>query len=152
MNSFQGFRCCVSIGGQLSEFIEATVGLHQGAPFSMLGYCLLDEMLLKPLVESPHSIHIGKICVSAPAYADDLTLNAISVKALQQLLNIVNEFASNWRLRFNPNKCKYLVYDQDKPQTQSSNWGMKRSRNVMPTAILVLSCHQVAKKCQNICD
>ena len=114
MNSFQGFKCCVSIGDTLSDFFETTIGLHQGAPFSMLGYCLIDEMLLKPLIQSVYSIHIGRMCVTAPAYADDLTLNAISVKALQKLLDVVYEFSCKWRLQFNPQKCKILVYGDDK--------------------------------------
>merc|ERR1711893_210046 len=84
INSFRGFQCCVSIGGVNSSMFEPEIGLHQGAPVSMLGYCLLDEMLLKPLTNSRYSLHVDELCVSCPAYADDLTLVAISVKALQE--------------------------------------------------------------------
>ncbi len=80
----------------------------------MTGYCLLNEMLLKPLTRSPYSIHIDDLCVSCPAYADDLTIIAISVRALQELLNIVYDFSCKWRLQFNPKKCKIIVYGNDR--------------------------------------
>ena len=114
INSFQGYKCCVSIGGVNSEFFEPELGLHQGAPFSMLGYCLFSEMLLRPLTKSQYSIHIQDICLSCPAYADDLTLIAVSARGLQKLLDIVHDFSNKWRLSFNHTKCKILVYGTDR--------------------------------------
>ncbi len=114
IKSFEDFQCCVSIGGIHSDAFVTNVGLHQGAPLSMLAYCLLDEMLLKPLTASRYSIYVGNLCVTSPAYADDLTINAISARALQHLLDIVFEFSCKWRLQFNPTKCKIIVYGEDK--------------------------------------
>ncbi len=61
-----------------------------------------------------YSIYIGQLCVTSPAYADDLTINAISAKALQNLLDVVHKFSSKWRLLFNPSKCKIIIYGEDK--------------------------------------
>jgi hypothetical protein len=114
INTFKSFKCCVSIDGKLSEYFEALQGLHQGAPFSMLGFSLYNDKLIRYLKQNQVGLAVGDIIVTSPAFADDLTVMAPNIKALQILLNKIYDFSSKWRLEFNPEKCRIVVYGKDK--------------------------------------
>ena len=114
IKSYDGFRCCVSIGGQYSEFFEALQGLHQGAPISMTGFALYDNILIKALVQCMVGLQLGDTDVTCPAYADDIVVLTTNVATLQVLLNKVHEFSRQWRLKFNAAKCAIVVYGKDK--------------------------------------
>ena len=87
-----------------SEPFEILQGLHQGDPLSMTGYSLYSNDLLKLLNEANNGIKLGNTTVPAIAFADDLTIIAKNKYAMQDLLNIVFEYSSTWRLDFNPAK------------------------------------------------
>ena len=49
-------------------------------------------------------------------FADDIVLLASCARELQAMLDVAAEFASRWRLKFNPEKCGVQVVGQKKQQ------------------------------------
>ena len=74
-------------------------------------------MYINPLIEklnaSKQGCHIGNLAENAFAYADDIVLLSPSCQALRNLIDITEEFANEYKLNFNPQKCKMLVYSKD---------------------------------------
>ena len=88
MQSYDSFQCCVSIGGSKSETFESLQGFHQGAPLSMTGFSIYDNVLVTGLLECKVGMKVEEINVTFPAFADDIVEMSTNVAALQVLLNI----------------------------------------------------------------
>ena len=113
MKFYKKFECHVKIGKHMSESFEALQGIHQGAPCSMFMFQVFVNELLLMLKRSCYCIKLNGIRISSPAYADDLTIISLSSEGLQALLSIANRFSRKWRLSFNSDKCKILVFGED---------------------------------------
>ena len=53
------------------------------------------------LKDSKVGCYVGRLCVAAVAYADDIVLLAPSVGAMRVLLNVCDEFAFKYDVVFN---------------------------------------------------
>ena len=114
MQSYDSFQCCVSIGGSKSGKFEALQGFHQGAPLSMTGFSIYDNVLITGLLECIVGMKVGETNVTCPAFADDIVVMSTNAAALQVLLNKVHQFSCKWRLTFNANKCSIVTCGTDK--------------------------------------
>ena len=123
--SYNQFKCCVCIGGMTSDEFTILQGLHQGGPFSMMGFELFNDELLKILTASTEGLEINNLCLTSPAFADDLTVMALSKKALQNLMDKIFEFSHKWRIEFNPTKCHVIIYGKDKQPGTNVYFGNK---------------------------
>ncbi|MCP3891899.1 MAG: hypothetical protein GY702_23985, partial [Desulfobulbaceae bacterium] len=113
VKSYTGFKCCVSIGGINSELFQVDQGFHQGAPFSMTGFNLYDNILIKSLTDSLCGLRIEDMKLVCPAFADDIVVMSTNISSLQTLMDLVYCFSCKWRLNFNANKCALVVYGRD---------------------------------------
>ena len=111
---YKTFRGCVQIDSINSEWFTAIMGIHQGAPWSMLLYQLFNDNLLRELQNARHGCSIGNITVTCPAFADDIALIAMSKHGLQKLINIAQAYSTKWNYQYNVNKCAFLVFGKDK--------------------------------------
>ena len=84
-------------------------GNRQGHVRSSGHYKVYINPLLTALNKSKLGFHIGPICVTAVAVADDTYLFAGSPSALQAILKIVSFFARRYRIKFNTSKTKLVV-------------------------------------------
>ena len=66
--------------------------------------------LLDLLQKSMYSLNVYGIKISSIAYADDLSLLALSKVGLQSMLNSVFKYSCKWRFQFNSSKCKLLIF------------------------------------------
>ena len=66
--------------------------------------------MINSLQESKQGCYIGNICTNAFAYADDIVLLTPSCTALRSLINICEQYAYSYKLKFNPEKCTLLIY------------------------------------------
>ena len=69
----------------------------------------VDELLTR-LSMSEFGCMIGQKYYGAIGYADDISLTAPSIYALNKMCNICLEFASEYDLKFNPSKCQLAKY------------------------------------------
>jgi hypothetical protein len=85
-------------------------GVKQGGIVSPLLFCVYLDGLLKMLKDSKVGCYVGRLCVAAVAYADDIVLLAPSVRAMRLLLNVCDEFAFKYDVVFNACKSKCLLF------------------------------------------
>ena len=97
-------RMAVRVNGCTSESFPLQTGIPQGSPLSPLLYITFTAPLLQLLG------------TSAVAYADDVTLltcghsTAMAAAKTQALLRLVEQWASTWRVKFNPDKSQVMAF------------------------------------------
>ena len=106
---YRGFTCKIKLHGGMSEAFEVLQGLHQGAPFSMDGYCIYDNALIDELQQSVYGLKVIDYDINCAAYADDITIVARCGNDLQYLFDIAYKFSMKWRFEYNPKKCAILI-------------------------------------------
>jgi hypothetical protein len=106
-----------------SEWFLALQGLHQGAPCSMLMHQVYENDMIKEFKNCISGSVIENITVTSPAYADDISLVALSKKGLQRLFNIAYNFSVKWRFEFNISKCAIVIYGKDQYPSLSVTLG-----------------------------
>ena len=99
----------VSWCGVISDYFHALNGVKQGDVLSPVLFCIYIDILLVALAKAGVGCFIGKNFVGALAYADDIVLLAPSPTALHKMLQICDEFATDYSIVFNAQKSKCLV-------------------------------------------
>ena len=89
-------------------------GVKQGGVISAPLFALYIDPLLKRLNSSKQGCHIGHLAANAFGYADDVVLLTPSCEALKNMIKICENFAEEYKLNFNPKKCKIIVYSTQK--------------------------------------
>ena len=111
---YKRFICYVRVGKCLSEGFEALQGIHQGAPCSMLMFQIFKSKMLEQLSQCIFALNMYGIRFCSPAFADELTVIALSKEGLQAMLNIIHKHSFKWRIDFNPKKCSIMVFGDKK--------------------------------------
>ena len=75
------------------------------------------------------------------AYADDVTLISATVPGLQRMIDVCTQYAEEWRMLFNPAKCKCMTMGRNEFGVELS-WYLKGSlvENVSEMDLLI-RCH-----------
>ena len=106
----------VKFNNTLSDYFCVTNGVKQGGVISpTLFTCYIDDML-KRLESSKIGCHCGSQYVGCVSYADDVILLSPTVTALKEMINICEDFANEYHIKFNGSKCNLLVCDKKKCQ------------------------------------
>ena len=92
-----------------STSFECTNGIKQGGVLSPTLFCIYMDELLNRLEKSGYGCYIGYEFLGALSYADDLTLVAPSIHALQKMLNVCACFANEYDVLFNASKSVLLL-------------------------------------------
>ena len=105
-----------------SSIFSMTNGVRQGAILSGFAYCFYMNDLFSKLRKNKSGCWIRGTFFGIIGYSDDSLLLAPSLHALQEMLQICEEYAQSHNLRFstdkNPNKCKTkcLAFFNKNPQ------------------------------------
>ncbi len=84
--------------------------LNKGGVFSPILFAIyMDELLIR-LKKSGVGCHIGNVFVAALVCADDVTLICPTLKSLNMLINLCEEFTKEYNVAFNGTKTKLLVF------------------------------------------
>ena len=82
-------------GSAVSSAFTVSNGIRQGGLISPILYNVYTDSLNTQLHRAKIGCHIAGECINHVAYADDMVLLAPSAKALQSLINICVEYASD---------------------------------------------------------
>ena len=107
-------------------------GLHQGAPWSMDLFEVLKNDLLVELKLCNVGSSINKVRTTSPAYADDVTLAALSKNDLEVLITKCYNYSIKWRFEYNVSKCAVVIFGKDKCKSMKIKLGnteIKESSN-----------------------
>ena len=108
-----------SWNGTTSDHFRLSNGVKQGGILSPILFCVYVDELLNRINSSGLGCHIGHISYAGLGYADDVGTLAPSVKALQSLLYICDDFATEYNVLFNAGKTKCMrIGGVSKPPTR----------------------------------
>jgi len=97
--------------GVRSDSFECKNGVKQGGVLSPVLFCVYIEKLLLQLEQRGVGCHIGQVFAGAVAYADDVTLMAPCLSAMQKLLDVCTHYANDFNLQFNASKSQAMIFN-----------------------------------------
>ena len=111
-NMYSSVFYCVKLNGCISEKIPSNVGVKQGCVLSPLLFNLYLHDLTSIFDPTCDPISLYDIKLSCLMFADDLVILSESAKGLQNALDKLYEYCSQWGLTVNTNKTKVLIFNR----------------------------------------
>jgi hypothetical protein len=68
--------------------------------------------LAEDLQSSAFGCKLGQVPCGGILQADDIALMALTQVSLQKLLNMCEDYGKKWRFKYNPAKCKIIVFNE----------------------------------------
>ena len=96
--------------GAYSEYFDVLTGTKQGGIISPRIFSLYMDELIERLKKRGIGCHTIELFVACLLYADDLCLIAPTRSAMQEMLNICQQYCSEYCLTFNVKKSKVLLF------------------------------------------
>ena len=90
--------------GTFSEYFDVLTGTKQGGVISPRIFTLYMDDLIDRLKKRGIGCHLIDLFVACLFYADDLCLIAPTRSAMQEMLNLCQEYCSEFCLTFNVNR------------------------------------------------
>ena len=109
-HSYKEASACVMYNGHTSCSFPIRQGVGQGRVLSAWMFLLYINDLISSLDNLKRGAVIGDLHVPTVVLADDTTLISTTHSGLQASLNVVHEYACQWRLCYNPTKSCVLVF------------------------------------------
>ena len=81
------------------------------------------------LCETMKGWNMYDLSVVCPMYADGITIIATYSTTVKNLLKVVQEFASKWRLQFNPKKCSYMTFSRNATPKNVDQVGWQKNKS-----------------------
>jgi hypothetical protein len=100
----------ISWNGVLSDPIYPTNGVKQGGVLSPILFCIYLDELLQLLSQSGYGCKIGRSYFGVFSYADDIILLSPTLKGLQSMLDICNDFGIKYHIKFNEKKTQCIIF------------------------------------------
>jgi len=111
-NLYSKSKCFIKLGSKRTGTFEYTRGVRQGCILSPLLFNLyLNELSLQldQTIRSDPIILPNNTRLSSLLYADDLVLLSKSKEGLQNCIDTVGNFCSNWQMNVNDKKSKVMI-------------------------------------------
>ena len=108
---YSDVSCCVRINNVCTEFFDILCGVKRGCILSPL----IFSLYINDCIERINALNKGVSLdngerVSVLAYADDLVIIAEKEQDLQDQLDVLSEWCTNWGLLLNKDKSKIVHY------------------------------------------
>ncbi len=102
--------CAVRINEMVTDWFATSQGVKQGDNLSPTCFLTFINPLIGLLKESGVGVKVGSSLISVLVYADDLVLLAENENDLQNLLDLLYDWCSKWRLSVNTDKTKVMHF------------------------------------------
>ena len=119
---YENLENSVRVNGRLTDWFSQTAGVRQGDVLSPTLFALYINDLAYDVKQfgAQYGVKVGDDIVNILLFADDVVLISDSEVGLQLLLNITNNWARDWRLRFNMDKTNIVHFR--KPSVQCTSF------------------------------
>ena len=107
---YSDLKCCVKWADQFSDWFAITAGVRQGGILSPDFYSIYVDDLITKLKASKKGCYYDASFAAALFYADDMAILAPSIRGLQSLLEICEEYCAEWDICLNAKKSKNLYF------------------------------------------
>jgi len=124
---YDNLESCVRLSGGLTDFFECTIGTRQGCILSPALFSLYMKKLVDMLKEFDcKGIYVNEEArnLMALLYADDVTEGACTVRKLQDMIHVLEEFCKMWGLAVNIEKTKVMVFRKGGKVKKNEKWFM----------------------------
>ena len=101
---------CAQWERHTSRTFHVCNGVKQGAVISPILFAIYYDELIVKLASRGYGCRISQHFVGALSYADDITLLSPSLKALQYMVNICEEYGKEFNVTFNDKKTTGMVF------------------------------------------
>ena len=101
---------CAQWERHTSRTFHVCNGVKQGAVISPILFAVYYDELIAKLASSGYGCRISQHFVGALSYADDITLLSPSLKGLQYMVNICEEYGKEFHVTFNDKKTTGMVF------------------------------------------
>ena len=105
-------RSCIKVKEGLTNFIDLNLGVRQGDNLSPALFKIFINDLPKYLDGTKDHVDLGDLTINCLMYADDVVILSTSKTGLQEKLNKLEKFCSDWCLQVNINKTKVVVFNK----------------------------------------
>lgn len=109
---YDNVQAQVKFGNIETDFFKVDEGVKQGCVLSPVLFCIFISEFSKLLKKYDLGVRIHDVCIGSLFWADDVVLLANDENKLNRMLEVAAQFASDWRLSFNHDKCNVLVSDR----------------------------------------
>ena len=103
-----------SFSGRLSRLFSISQGTAQRRILAPFMYKVYINSLLNKLSEHNFAVCISSMKLSAPSFADHISLLVLYPTFLQHFMNIAYEYSLKWRYEFNNIKSGIVTYGEAK--------------------------------------
>jgi len=114
LSSYTNTKVVIKFKGYNNDFVSVSRGVGQERVLSALMLQIYIDGLLHELCKTNWGIKIADHHIPAILLADDTCLMSASKPDLQNLLNIVNNYANKWKLKYNGKKSLVIPFNRDK--------------------------------------
>ena len=97
-----------------SDFFHVANGVKQGGVLSPILFSIYIDMLIQSLQNSGYGCRVGDMYVGCIAYADDILILTASLYSLKKMINICEQYAKEFQVKFNGNKSKLIIFQKKK--------------------------------------
>ena len=105
-------HACVTYNGFLSRHFVISQGSGQGKILASFMCKVYINKLLKELCTPGIGILLHNYNLSAPTFADDMTLSALYPSCLNALISIAYQYSCDWRYEFNYDKTAVVTFGE----------------------------------------
>ena len=107
---YDGLYCRVQWDGHYSEWFHVSAGVRQGGILSPDFYSIYVDDLVGILQSSGVGCYIANTFAALLMYADDMAVLSPSLKGLNKLLHLCEEYCLEWDIGLNAQKSKNLMF------------------------------------------
>ena len=108
---YQNLQCSVRVGGALTDWFSQTAGVRQGDTLAPTLFAIYINDLVPEINSLNKGIRISdELTLSILLYADDIVLMSETADGLQSMLDALQSWSKNWKLRINRDKTKIVHF------------------------------------------
>ena len=110
MSWYGNLRCRVKWDDSFSDYFSILAGVRQGGILSPDFYSIYVDDLLLRLQNAKKGCYFHNVFAAALFYADDMAILSPSIKGLEYLLHICEEYCAEWDICLNAKKSRILYF------------------------------------------
>ena len=126
---YNNVQCAVRVNNDLTPWFEVEAGVKQGCILLPTLFSVYINDLADRINAFNCGLQIDDIHLSILLYVDDIALLAPDENSLQQMLDVVSDWCSSWKLSININKTK-IIHFRSKSHIRS-NYIFRCNNNIV---------------------